>query len=378
MKKLKRLLKETAGYTLAELLLVIAIFAIGIVPIYQIVISTGKVQKSAEETYEATLQAQALLQNIRKQIDTDVKNEYDASRGKAVLDEKDWMKLSPTSGVYSVFDFLGIDQASNPDGFKGFNKKFNTEHLLYEVYIWKMVGGKPTDPIALFSTEDPKNHPFKAKFVDPINPADLSVFTKIEIEAAVEECFSQKESIMWTESGSGKLVAIGEITGGDLDEIKIRANGIKGDSAAIDSINSYKSLEDRTKLTYTKETDTHRLVIEDNKPSSLLEENEIIQLSIDLTRFKAGTARKIIRIENKTKATVVLPVYDENNPGGIKIYPIQEHDEGNIIVESRNKLEPSKNFVIGIIVRDFYNSTFGDENKILSKIVDVYSFDYNK
>jgi len=373
---IRRLLKETVGYSLAELLLVITIFAIGIVPLYKMVISTGKVQKSAEETYEATLQAQSLLQAVRKQVDEDVKNEYEFSRGVTPLNAKDWMNPSISHPVYSILDFLGV---MDPASITAFNEKYNTDNLLYEVHIWHMLDGNSTDPpISLTAYIDPS-------LVPDFSVVDPSSFIKVEIQDAIKEHFLQKESLMWTALGGITPKAIGEITYQGIDTIKIRGNGIEGNNITIDSINTYTNLNKSIELTYKSGSEidsntsemliTHQFIIDEKVA---LNNADIIQLSIDLTTFPSDAKTKIIRVENKTKATVVLPVYNEKNPANIEIYPIQHENTGNIIVESRNKLEPSKNFIIGIIVKDAYNSTFGDENKILSKIVDVYSYDYNK
>jgi len=376
LNQIRKLLKETVGYSLAELLLAITIFTIGIVPLYKMAISTGKVQKSAEETYEATLQAQGLLQAVRKQVEEDVKNEYEFSRGIATLNAKDWMNPGIFHPVYSIVDFLEI---MDPASIIAFNENYSVDNLLYEVNIWHMLDGSPTEPpISLIS------------YIDSSLAADLSVvdpssFLRIEIEDAMKEHFLQKSSLLWTALGNVTPKAIGEITYQGIDTIKIKGNGIEGKNIAIDSIDRYTELSKDIELSYKSDSEidsdtggmliTHQLVIDEEMP---LNNADIIQLSIDLTTFPSDARTKIIRVENKTKATVVLPVYNEKNSANIEIYPIQRKDTGNIIIESRNKLEPSKNFIIGVIVKDAYNSTFGDKNKILSKIVDVYSYDYNK
>lgn len=375
MKLIKRLLTQTQGYTLVELLISITIFAIGIVPLYQILVSGAMMQNVAEETYEATLHGQALLQSVKKQIEKDVGEEYRYSRGIPASNIKPWLDPDITSLDPSLTNFLEIE----PDNVgREFNEKYNLGDFLYEVHIWTMKNGEPVDKAISFTAyEDPMLIPI----FDESNTTD---FTRVEIHEMVRKYFVNRESSLWTELGLKKPVGIGEIAYDREEIIKIRAIGIDGENMTIDPIEGYGSLHNNTKLIYESHEEvldgerviTHEVIIEDGQDKLGIE--DIVQLSIDLTTFQSGINSKIIRVENRTKATVVIPVYNEKNLAGIKMYPIQTNEQGNIVVETRPKLEPSKNFIIGIIVKDANNVGFGEKNKVLSKIVDVYSYDYNK
>lgn len=375
MKLIKKLLKKTHGYTLAELLLVITIFAIGVVPVYKMVINATKVQKAAQETYEATLYAQNLLQAVKKQIESDITEEYKFSRGDSTISIKDWLNPSATSVDSSLTNFLGIGGGSEED----FNKKYNTDSFLYEVHIWPMVDGKPKDTAILLTAYKDSSLILESDSIS--NPLG---FTKVEIADLIKQHFYQKDTLLWTDLGDKKPIAIGEITYDEANEIKIRGAGFQGSNITINPVSGYSSLSNNTKLTYSRYKEslpiidaiTHKIVIDENLGISST--TDIIQIAIDLTKFPDTSKTRVIRIENNTKATVVTPVYDEKNLANIQIYPIQQALDGNIIVENRNKLEPNKNLIIGVIVRDAFNSTFGEKNKILSKIVDIYSYDYSK
>lgn len=375
MKLIKKLLKKTHGYTLAELLLVITIFAIGVVPVYKMVINATKVQKAAQETYEATLYAQNLLQAVKKQIESDITEEYKFSRGDSTISIKDWLNPSATSVDSSLTNFLGIGGGSEED----FNKKYNTDSFLYEVHIWPMVDGKPKDTAILLTAYKDSSLILESDSIS--NPLG---FTKVEIADLIKQHFYQKDTLLWTDLGDKKPIAIGELTYDEANEIKIRGAGFQGSNITINPVSGYSSLSNNTKLTYSRYKEslpiidaiTHKIVIDENLGISST--TDIIQIAIDLTKFPDTSKTRVIRIENNTKATVVTPVYDEKNLANIQIYPIQQALDGNIIVENRNKLEPNKNFIIGVIVRDAFNSTFGEKNKILSKIVDIYSYDYSK
>lgn len=375
MKLIKKLLKKTHGYTLAELLLVITIFAIGVVPVYKMVINATKVQKAAQETYEATLYAQNLLQAVKKQIESDITEEYKFSRGDSTISIRDWLNPSATSVDSSLTNFLGIGGGSEED----FNKKYNTDSFLYEVHIWPMVDGKPKDTAILLTAYKDSSLILESDSIS--NPLG---FTKVEIADLIKQHFYQKDTLLWTDLGDKKPIAIGELTYDEANEIKIRGAGFQGSNITINPVSGYSSLSNNTKLTYSRYKEslpiidaiTHKIVIDENLGIS--SPTDIIQIAIDLTKFPDTSKTRVIRIENNTKATVVTPVYDEKNLANIQIYPIQQALDGNIIVENRNKLEPNKNFIIGVIVRDAFNSTFGEKNKILSKIVDIYSYDYSK
>lgn len=377
---IKRFLKKTDGYTLVVLLFVITIFSIVIIPIYKMIIMGAKVQKTAEKTYEATFQAQSLLEGVKKQIEKDVGMEYAHRRGLTSLDLNPWMMSDITHPVYSIPAFLGINDEA---GLIGFNKKYSTSTFLYELYIWPMPEGRPVQQPIVFST-----YPLR-------NPSHQ---TRLEIQKSAEKYFSYQEMLLWGDidgslvgSSGRNLVGIGEITHQETDNIKVRGNGLEGENISLKEIEGYTSLEKKVKLIYKyhlehfsisrseptkKETViTHEIVIREKIP---LEDRDIIQLSIDLTTFPLKDKSEIIRIENKTKATVVIPIYNEKDLGNIQIYPIQENLEGNMIVERCNKLEPRKNFIIGIVVKEALNNTFGPDEKVLGKLVDIYAYDYNQ
>lgn len=373
-KLLKKFFVETKGFSLAELLLVITLFGISVVPIYKMVISSVKVQKSAEETYEATLNAQNLLQMVQNQIEKDIKQEYEIKRGILSETKKKWLEPGATDIDPLLIQFLEIEPRQEEE----FNKRYQTDNFLYEVHIWPMMDGKPEDtPISFTAYKD------SSLLVESESIHNPSNFTKIEIDDAIKKHFSQKESLLWTDLGGKKPIGIAEITHAPIGEIEIKSAGMKGHNITLLPIDGYSSLGENVKLSYARYDEsipivgaiTHQLVIED---ISGISSSEIIQLSVDLTTYPSTVKTRVIRIENKTQATLVVPVYSEKNLADIEIYPIQYESMGNIVVEKRNKLEPSKNFVIGVIVRDGSNSTFGDKNKILSKVVDVYSCNYNK
>lgn len=376
---IKRYLKNTRGYTLVELLFVITIFSIGIGPVYKMIITGAKVQKVAEETYEATLKAQSLLQNVKQQIQKDVEAEYALSRGLPSAGIKEWLQPGVSPIVHDLPVFLEI---KSQEGLAKWNEKYKMDTFLYELYIWPMTSSGPVENPLIFTT-----YPLE-------KPLD---FAKVNLQKSTEKYFSHQESLLWTDLGQGQsdigtqLVGVGEVSRQGADTITIRGSGLEGENIRINNIEGYTKLEKRVRLTYEKYIEqldtaqnktlqkqrvtTHQLVIEEKVP---LQNKDAIQLSIDLTTFHHKRNPQIIRIENRTKATVAVPIYNENALENILVYPTQKEPEGNIILEKRNKQEPNKNFIIGIVVRDAHNSLFGDKDKILTKLSDVYSYDYHK
>lgn len=378
MKSIKKHLKDTHAYTLVEVLLALSIFSIGIVPIYQIIINGAKLQNLAEETYEATLYSQALLQEVKGQIEIDVEEAYKESRkGKSLPFGKPWLNGGSTDT--SLIKFLAIEPGSID---KEFNEKYNLDNYLYEVHIWDMDGRDPLDDRISFKGNNAisfiayKDSVVLAPMFTKENTYD---FTHIVIEPEIEKYFLNYDSLVWSSLGNTKPIAIGEITHKAPEGLEVKAMGIQGDNVTIKDIIGCDFLSNDIKLTYKLPTasnsSTHELIVERTGLAHLV---GVVQLSIDLTTFPEDVSSKIIRIENRTEATIVIPIYNEKNIAGIEIYPIQENENGRIVVEERAKLAPLRNFVVGIVVRDANNITFGEDNKVLSKIVDVYSFDYNK
>lgn len=413
MKLKRKLLNDTSGYTLIELMIILLIFAIAIVPIYGMVVSGAKIQKASEETYQATLQSQSILQSVKGQIEKDLSDQYKTKRKIAAVGAKKWLNpaLGPTDLNKYLFNFLievenptEVVDYTNPKVLE-LQNKFKTDTFLYEVHIWHIENGElrkidpldplsaPKLPVSMFEYNPTITPPVANPTFTTTNTSD---FTMVEINNAIKDYFGDKESLLWTNPasttpGSNEPKAIGEITHKSGDEISITGNGM-GTSVtslagspdiSVALITGYESIADVVDLSYER----YKIDEADLNPDSEKTQNiiingagltsaDFIQLSVDLTTFiDPGT--KVIRIENNTEAKVIIPVYNESNPQGIEIYPIQNKQGGNIVVENRQRREPSKNFVIGIIVRDAYNSTFGKPNKILSKIVDVYSYDYN-
>ena len=375
---IKRYLKNTRGYTLVELLLVITIFSIGIGPVYKMIITGAKVQKVAEETYEATLKAQSLLQNVKQQIQKDVEAEYVLSRGLPSPGIKEWLQPGVSPIVYDLPVFLEI---KSQEGLANWNEKYKIDTFLYELYIWPMTSNGPIENPLIFTTYSLEK------------PLD---FTKVKLTKSAEKYFSHQEGLLRTDLSQGQsdigtqLIGVGEVSHQGADTITIRGSGLEGENMRVNKIEGYTKLEKKIRLTYQKHIEqldtaenkalqkqrvtTHQLAIEEKVP---LQNKDTVQLSIDLTTFHHKGNPQIIRIENRTKATVAVPIYNENALENIRIYPVQKNPEGNIILEKRNKQEPGKNFIIGIVVRDAHNSSFGDKDKVLTKLSDVYSYDYH-
>ena len=426
MKSIRKTLdpiNDTSGYTLIELMMVILIFAIAIVPIYTLLTSGAKIQKASEETYEATLQAQSLLQSVKKQMETDLLGEQEFERKLIAKPVKPWLIEPGSPGYPATFDNSLINffsQFSDPNSLieqdqkdkyakevKDFQTKFQTDDFLYEVHIWHLDKGKLQ---AIDSTSKVRPGPvpdvtfieYGSVKVPTFVEDNTSAFTMLEIKDAIKDYFDYKELLLWTKpvsSGVG-LQAVGQIyykepediSSENLDKITLDAYGIDGKGIDVNPIDSYGGITNNkvqasyTRISEKKQMDnlnnrdsiTQQIVLEEIG-SSLMEE-DIIQLEVDLTTFEnpteIGPYTDVIRIENKTKAKVVVAIYNEMG-SSIAIYPIQHSTKGSIVIEEKSKRNPKKNFIIGIIVRDAVNSTFGEENKILSKIVDVYSYDYN-
>ena len=359
--KIRKGLQKTAGYTMTDLVLSISLFAIGIIPIYQMMIGGARIQNRAVKTYQATLESQVLLQEILGQIEIDLEEEYKVSRGLVSTNIKPWLKPGNNHPAYRLSEFLGENKEQDlVDGF------------LYEVYIWQMESDQPkTSPISILSN---------AIFAQPERrEEDPWEKVRVEIGKMPPKYFTSQESLVWPSLGTGNPpVAIGEISYSHEGAMKIRANGIQGDGIQIEKIEPFKALENKIKLRYSKHTQklegqpmtTHELIAQDDA-SGRLRKSDLIQLEVDLTTFPESRNPKVIRIENKTQASLNILAYHEKNQGNVSIYPVQSSDQaGSIVLDSRDKLEASKNFVVGIIIKE--------DHKILSKIVDIYSYDYNK
>lgn len=418
--KRKLLLDDTSGFTLIELLLVVLVFAIMIVPVYKILVSGAKIQKTSEETYQATLQAQSVLESVKGQIEKDIAFEQKVNRGLATPPVAKWLSETPSGATDRYLlsflqgdDFTTLANQADPN-VKKLRKAFKTDTFLYEVHIWPIVsGGISPLPISMIEYD-----PTIVPAVGPPNfgvsgetPAD---FTMVDLNAAMNNYFDHKtDALSWTkpaalensipaELEAEKLKGVGiisydETLVGTNGGIKIQASGIveSSPSTPVGPIPDYSGFQDKAKISYKLYTSgtegTYEFVIDDlaSPVGGKLTEQDYIYLTVDLATFPyepvpvppatydEDADERILRIENKTAATVVVPIYNEKDLG-IKIFPVQHQTKGNIIIERRDKREPGKNFVIGVIVRDAFNSTFGKPNKVLSKIVDVYSYDYNK
>lgn len=368
------------------------------------IISGAKIQKTSEETYQATLLSQSLLKSVQVQIEKDLKDERwkKLKKGKNPdhIEAKDWLEGSTYDD--SLINFLsdfkdpnnltGDQLAEYNQHVSSFQEQFKTDQFLYEVHLWAIEKGGLKTRVPDYS--------FVQSTVSQDNISDL---TMINLEEVIKDHFDYKDDpLLWTKPADFKILedddirAIAEIRSKGSDEISIRGNGIKlkvdqvGNLGVgqITEIPDYGSIDQVIRLTYERYEDregsreyTHRLLI-DKIDSAPLEENHIIHIGVDQTTFThEDPGAQLFKIENNTDATVIISVYTENNSGdhsNMTIFPIQHKTKGQTVVEYRERKDPYKNFIIGIIVRDRCNSTFGEKNKILSKLVDVYSYDYNK
>ncbi|NLI89513.1 MAG: hypothetical protein GX366_03780 [Epulopiscium sp.] len=420
MKLKRKLLKEDYGYTLIEFTIIIAVLGISMVAIYSLVVSAAKIQKTSEETYEATLQSQSLLQSVNKQIEKDLTDKMIKDRkgiDHGSIEVKPWLKEGYTQDPKdppSITEFLyGSEDGLNPEQIEkrnkqieAFNKKFKPDNFLYEVHIWELENGeiKKEIPVSFAQYEG-----IRGQSKDDTITTNPKEFTMVEINDAIKDYYGSKgDPLLWLSPEDPSnlkdtdIKAIGQISCKEeenkKDEIQIKGQGIAkiisglGD---LETIDGYGDIANVIKLSYEQYEEpagessqiTHKIVIEENsslQESKKLKNTDVIQLAVDLTTFGESNAPKtrVIRIENKTKAKVVIPVYNENS-SNIDIFPIQhkpkkDEEGGRIVIQEQAIQNPATNFVVGIVVRDAYNSTFGDKNKILSKIVDVYSYDYKK
>ncbi len=277
------------------------LFAIGITPVYKTVIASSQIQKAAEKRYEATCQAQSLLEKVKRQMEADLSKEYALSRGIGRENIKDWLGLESFSPIDSIPDFLDIEEL---DDLEAFQDQYGTQRFSYELYI---------GPIVQAHTDQER------------------------------------------------LMNFGEITYQAPNSIKVRGLNNIHEQTHIESLEGLGRLI------------THEIII--LEPINRV---DIIQLEIDLTSFPQTDIAQLIRIENQSKATVIIPLYSEKNLGGIEIFPIQKNPQGTMIVKQGNKLTPMKSFMIKLVVKDKCNTTFGESNKVLSQLTDIYAYDYNK
>lgn len=386
----KKLLNETSGFSLIELILVVLVFSISIQPIYRMIVTSANMQKTSEETFEATLQAQSILHSVKKQMEKDIKDEYRYKRGLWSGPVKGW--IDPQADNRNLNPSLKAFLNNETEEFR---RQFKTRSFLYEVHIWHVEDGQVLveSPVSFVAYDKVANPGVDPPSFDEEKP---EAFTMVEIEDRLKDYFGHKEdALLWTNPDNqdpayhleGDPKAVGEITYDPTllagNQLKIRGSGIKS-SIGLVEIAGYKRLTENTALTCRRYPDgpstTYELLIAEEIVGSL-DENDNIYLSLDLATFPGHVNEIILRVENTTKATLVMPVYNERNEDekpDVKIFPIQHKTGGNIIIENRQQRAPSKNFVIGVIVRDAFNSGFGDPHKVLSKMVDIYSYDYNE
>lgn len=328
--------ENEAGFSYIEVLIAMAIFAISIPTIFSMIFSASKNTISGKRYYEATIMAQNLSEEVKKEI------------GKRLVNDE---ALGTLGDPQSLATFL---DASDAD-YSAFNEAFKGEEYEYDVYI------KKTDGADEYRLIEDSSNIYTLVHID--GGSTITVPT-ISPETITELDLSDSDPNIFGLYGGGTP---------PTDRMDFGYDGTSWSPS-----DTYSTNESQIELTWNDSSTPPRYnIVVDNPlaPNDELEDSDRIEINLDASKLEDETFELDIRLENKTKATVILIIYRENEVShldeNIEVFPIQTDPEGNIFIERKTKVTPQGNYIIRIIVRDKKNGS-----KILKDMVEIYAHDY--
>ncbi|NLK97539.1 MAG: hypothetical protein GX272_05570 [Epulopiscium sp.] len=341
MDRVRKFLRDEneSGFSYIEVLIGMAIFAISVAPILSMIFNASKNSISGRRTYEATIMAQNLSEQIKNEIEERLVNGDSLGEG---TDPQSLAKfLDSTDGDYSKF-----------------NETFNGEEYNYDIYIKKTDG---SDEYSLIENYDyifvhingGENPPAKPSS-DPVAITELKISSNPDLfNPRTETPMTSKES--FSHDGINWSISM------KYPNEKIQVDLV---DKSTDSPSN--------KIVVDYETSPPAELGSEDRVEFYLDASEIDVSKIDPDTFKFN-----ITLENNTKADVLFTIYRSNKEDVevldkiIEVFPIQNDSKGNIFIERKTEMIPRENYIIRIVVRDRKNNS-----KILKDMVDIYSHDY--
>ena len=321
------------GFSYIEVLIAIAILGFIITPIFSMFYASMRNYTSAEKYYEATVMSQNMLETVKAQMSNTLSSERQLQS----------LAANPADPV-PLLNFLGIVDAGD---ISSFNTAYKTSKYDYEVYI-KAIGAVATAEDYIISEAAHADFVYfhqqqGTSLLLPVYPLSTDVdFVDLSISTTPTNYMSNFESTF-----GDRLVK-------QIVKYKYHA---AGGVAALEFVSSNPTSP--SPLYVALEPD--RLIVDD----ATLLDSEVICIDINLSHDIGS-----IGIENKSKATLVVSAYKDNNsinPATI-LFPINHPDAGDIIIEGKSEEKPKTNYLVKIVVRN--NGT------ILKQLVDLYAHDY--
>ncbi|HOA80509.1 MAG TPA: prepilin-type N-terminal cleavage/methylation domain-containing protein [Defluviitaleaceae bacterium] len=334
---------DESGFSMVEIIIAMAIFSIFIIPIFSMVLASGKNTANSKRYYDATVMSQNLSEEIKYKL-SEIFAKHDPFHNTAGIDP-----IGDKGTAVEIDDFLDMD----PDVFE---ETFKTNDYYYEVYI------RETDDTTESYTMG--------------NPSDLYILKKgpmtVPVVAGGSFPATPLDSVDLTLS-SNDFTPYFNIEYESENPDIVKENLTFG---YVDGNWTTDSPENGTDLTISYDSSKRRYNISVGENTTLTTD-DIIKLNIDLTRANEELSLNelVIKVKNKSKAKVVLSVFRSTNEydKNLKIIPVQENKEGNIFLDMKTKIIPRPNYIIKIIVRDARETQNG---KILKEMTDIYSHDY--
>lgn len=320
--------KNEAGFSYIEVLIALSIFAISITPIFSMIFSASKNAISGKRYYEATIMAQNLSEEIKREIEKNLANNSFGGFG----------------SIESLALFL---YPTDTDYLNTFNTAFNGDEYDYDVYI-KETDGTTTE--------------YKLM--------ETNKYTFVHIDGGSNLLSQSPNTIIELDPTDSETAIFGSYSGGTppADSIDFGYDGLNWSSSNSSS---------NVTLTWEDSPPSYDIVVTDaSPPADSLETTDRIDINLDASKLEDESFKLDIKLENKTKANVIFTIFRKNEVNdldkNIEVFPVQTEAEGNIFIERKTKVSQQNNYIIRIIVRDRKDSS----KKILKDMVDIYAYDY--
>lgn len=338
------------GMTYAEVIICMLIAAMMIGPICISFVSSTRIRANAEVISEATLNAEALLGEIKEKITKDIIDGTAESYGTSTK------KLS---------DFLGsLDTA-----------RYKTSDYIYEIAIWKVDDALESDG-SMNLSKVKFNKALKLHSGEALDGRNIFANNMLGDDIAFKADVANIKTY---------LAYNRELEGATLKAIKngtyidLQGPTYKGNSDKFGKITLQKKLDDKTYIfKIDGATDTGMGII--NIDLRGVPQN----CSLEPTASGCTCTAYFYKFINKTANPQIIRVIrartdkQTDNHFNDKFYVLANSEStGETSIERVKDMGNYYNYIIAVVVRD-QNPSIGEKGKIVKKMVDVYSYDAKK
>ncbi len=385
-----------SGMTLIEVLMSLAILSLLALPIASYFTIAAGTRADSQSVAKATIYAENLLNDIKEQIDTDVKGQRD-EESRPDFDASGSVK--PRTGIRDyVMKTKNIDQTDASSTFKyelkdylnkdetKFNTEYETDKYAYQAVVWRLDEETldyissltpGSDKMLEWSPDSIKRglQVFNNSNYDFVTETVINEQIKFNLPAALlDDSFIPKDKYLsgQVERGGDKNYAV---------VIPINQDGTLDVSNIVDHdlILTRKELK-RTNSDSVSASDTrkyYKLEFGGSGRRTIL---------IDATKVSTMGSSSIgnngltLEIQNNVSDQLVVQVrksLDKKVDDLDKFLRFSPVTDNNTVIERPKDIEVEDAYLIALIVRDL-NPSNGKKGKVIKKMIEVYSYDHAK